>query len=121
MGDPLVAISGGLSALAMLISLICFVLVLWAMFRHNRGGLAIVALIAFPVAFIMGWLKSKDWRLTRTMSIWSASLLIALVGGSVVGRNLLADGLPSFKNVEPTESQLELNKKADEIELDIDV
>lgn len=123
MGDPVVTISGGLSAVGLLISLICFVLVLTSMFKHGRAGLAMVSVLAFPLAFVMGWIKSKDWRLRRTMSVWSACLAIAMVGGGIVARNLFADGLPSFNftTVEPTESQQELNKKADEIELDIDV
>jgi hypothetical protein len=76
------------AGVAGLVSLICFILVLVQMFQRGRTGLGIACIVlAFCcgigglVAFIVGWVNSREWRLTNVMTVWTVALIADIVVG----------------------------------------
>ena len=79
-----------LSSAAALVVLICFIIVLLRMFQHGHAILAIVCIVlAFAcgigtfIAYIFGWMKSKEWNLSTIMLIWTVALVLLLIGGFI--------------------------------------
>ena len=73
-------------------SLVCFVLVVVKMFQNEQTGLGIACIalafctgLGMPIAFIFGWVKSKEWDLKKVMVIWSVTwaLQIVLIFGAM--------------------------------------
>jgi hypothetical protein len=66
---------------------VCFILVVIAMFKNNQTGLGIVCLVGLLcgigglIAFIYGWIKSGEWNLKTVMLVWTAAIVIGLIGG----------------------------------------
>jgi hypothetical protein len=80
----------GLGSLAGLVSLVCFILVVIAMFKNNQTTLGIVCIVGFFVcfigmliAFVYGWMKSSEWNLKTIMLIWTAAAVIGFLTGGV--------------------------------------
>ncbi len=78
----------GLGGLAGLVVLICYIVVLLAMFKAGQSGLAIVCIllslcfgVGFLVAFVVGWQRSSEWNLKNVMIIYTVALLICFIGG----------------------------------------
>jgi hypothetical protein len=80
-----------LALLCGLAMLVCFTLVVVKMFQNGKTTPGIVSLvgllcgIGMIFAFVYGWMKAKDWRITNIMIVWSIAsvLYIALVAMSV--------------------------------------
>ena len=79
-----------LSSAAALAWLICFIIVLIRMFQHGHAILAIVCAVLFFVcgigtliAYIFGWMKSKEWNLSTIMLIWTVAGILLIVGGVI--------------------------------------
>ena len=76
-----------LQYVAGLATLVCFILVVIAMFQHQQTGLGIICIvlafcaIGVVIAFVYGWMKSSEWRLQNVMIIWTIAWLIGLIGG----------------------------------------
>jgi Flp pilus assembly protein protease CpaA len=69
-----------------LVGLVCFILVIVKMFQNNQTGLAIACIvglcvcgIGYFVAFIMGWVKSGEWKLKPVMLVWTIVLVVNLI------------------------------------------
>ena len=78
----------GLQYLAGIVSIVCFILVIIAMFKAGQTGLAIACLvlllcgaIGFIFAFVVGWMRSSEWQLRRIMIIWTVALVIGFISG----------------------------------------
>jgi hypothetical protein len=77
-----------LSGVGVIGSLICFIMVLIAMFQRGQTGLGIVCIvtaifccgIGALVAFIYGWTKHRQWGLTNIMWAWTACWVLGFVG-----------------------------------------
>jgi archaellum biogenesis protein FlaJ (TadC family) len=87
-GVPLIT---SIISLASITVLVCFILVLVAMYNHQQTTLMIVCIvlvfvigIGALVAFIYGWMQAKNWRLTNLMYVYSGALLVLLVLGKQV-------------------------------------
>lgn len=82
-----------------LISLICWIKVLIALFKKEGAGLGILGILCSIYAFIWGWIKSKELGLKKTM-IWWTLAIVAAIGVSVVatfGAIGIAANSPEFK------------------------
>jgi hypothetical protein len=91
----------GLMGLLGLATLICFILVVVQMFKHEQTGLGITCIvlalctgIGYFIAFVMGWIKSGEWGLKRTMTTWTGCIALEIVLacgffvlGAVIGQN----------------------------------
>lgn len=67
-------------------SLVCFVLVVVKMFQNNQTNLGIVSLVLLLccgigglVAFVFGWVKSKEWNILPVMLAWTLLTVVSLV------------------------------------------
>ena len=67
--------------------LVCFIIFLVQMFSRGRAGLAILYIvlafccgIGVLIAFIHGWVKSREWNISNVMLIWTVSWIIAIIG-----------------------------------------
>lgn len=72
---------GGLGAL------VCFILILVQMFQRNQSGLGITCIIlAFCcgigslIAFVYGWINSREWNVMPIMLAWTFCIVLTLIG-----------------------------------------
>lgn len=70
----------GLFGLIVIVSIICWIKVLIALFKKEGAGLGILGLLCSIYAFIWGWMKSKELGLKKTMIVWT----LAIVGSVVL-------------------------------------
>jgi hypothetical protein len=79
----------GISGIAGLVMIICYLIVLFTMFKNNHVLLAIVLFflcgIGGLIAFIFGWMKSTEWNIKTTMIIWTIAALATVLGGAMGG------------------------------------
>ena len=81
-----IAIFYGLALIAGLASFVCFILVLVQMFKNAGAGLGIVGIITCGIAaFIWGWIKAKQLNLSKIMLIWTAAIVVSIVGNVGAG------------------------------------
>ena len=73
-------------------SLVCFVLVLIKMFQHNQTALGITCIVLIfvcgiggLVAFIMGWVNVKAWKIDKVMIAWTVSIVVGMALGLAGG------------------------------------
>jgi hypothetical protein len=69
-------------------SFVCFVLVLVKIFQHNQTGLGIACIVLLfccgiggLIAFIYGWVKAGEWRITNLMTVWTVFFALNVVSG----------------------------------------
>ena len=79
----------GVQGLAGIASLICFILVVVAMFQRQQTGLGIACIVLLfcfgigaLIAFIYGWMKSSEWNLKNVMIIWTIAIVIGFLSGA---------------------------------------
>ncbi len=116
----LVILLYGLVIIASIVALVCFVMVVAQMFKHDQTGLGVACiLLAFCtgvgplIAFVFGWTKAKEWDLKQIMTIWSVALALQIV--LVFGAIALIFGAAAF-----SASELHESNAFDEIEFSID-
>jgi hypothetical protein len=79
-----------LSALAGIVSLVCLIMVVVAIFQHGETTFGIVSLLLLLVCgigglmlFVYGWMRSSEWGLKNIMIIWSIAILVEIAGVSL--------------------------------------
>ena len=130
--DPAVLVPSLLACLFILISVGCGVAVLATMFRHQKSLLAVVSIpTLFVPAFVYGWIRSRDWQLSRIMVAWTASLVLWAVSAGFAANAFFVDGISGisvFGDNAPREKTIHEKKMEEqaedieepEIELDFD-
>ncbi len=74
-----------LAAVLGLASLVCFVLVLIQMFNRGQTGLGVACIVLIfcgigpLIAFIYGWMKSKEWDLQKVMLGWTGCIVAQIL------------------------------------------
>src|SRR4051812_11188020 len=75
--DPIVLSSEVILGVAGLVSLICLIWVIIAMFKNDKAGLGIVTILTTLfcgfgplIAFSFGWAKSGEWKVKGVMTVW---------------------------------------------------
>lgn len=68
-----------------IISLVCWIKVLIALFKKEGAGLGILGILCSIFAFIWGWMKSTELGLKKTMIWWTLSIVGAVVLGALGG------------------------------------
>ncbi len=77
----------GLNLIAGLASLVCFIMVLIAMFKSGDTTMAIVCLVLTLcglgplIAFIMGWINAAKWNVQKIMPIWTVAFIAGIAFG----------------------------------------
>jgi hypothetical protein len=79
-GDILLALAG-------IGQLVCFILVVVKMFQRGQSMMGILCIVLFfccyiggLVAFIYGWVKSREWGITNIMYVWTGCWLVTVIG-----------------------------------------
>lgn len=81
----------GIGGLASLAGFVCMIMVLVQMFKRAGAGLGIVGIITCGLAaFIWGWIKAKEFGLTKLMLGWTAAVGVAVICNVVAGIFLMA-------------------------------
>ena len=99
----LIPILWGLTILLSIPALVCFVLVLIKMFKNDQTVLAVVCIVLIfcggpLIAFVYGWIKSKEWDLKKVMLGWTAVIVAQLVLGIALGGVLAAVGASAARD-----------------------
>ena len=75
-----------ISGLLGLIAFICWIMIVIKMFQNNQTGLGIgtivgvfVCGIGYLIALIFGWMKAKEWNISKLMMIYIGSLIGSLI------------------------------------------
>ena len=73
----------GLGGICALVSLVCWILVVVAMFKHNKTALGILSIllcgIGALIAFVYGWQQHKEWNLTKIMTAWTVAIVVGII------------------------------------------
>jgi hypothetical protein len=76
----------GISFALGLVSLVCFLFVIYTMFNNAESVMGIVCLVGICllgiggiVAFVYGWIKARDWEIVPVMGIWSGCIALQIV------------------------------------------
>lgn len=82
-----------------LISFICWIKVLIALFKKEGAGLGILGLLCWIYLFIWGWIKSGELGLKKTMLMWTLTIVgsIVLYFVAIAGAIGLAASDPNFQ------------------------
>lgn len=82
-------------ALLIIISLVCWIKVLIALFNKEGAGMGILGILCSIYAFIWGWIKSTELGLKKTM-IWWTICIVGFMALGVVASGALANN-PEFQ------------------------
>lgn len=79
----------GLSVIASIAALVCWIMVLIKMFQHGATGVAIASIVLIIcaigplIAFVYGWMRAREWQITNIMTIWTVCFVAnILLGGA---------------------------------------
>ena len=67
------------------VALVCYIVVLVKLFKHNETTMAWVCLASTPcgigavMLLIYGWSMAKEWELSKTMIVWTAAIVVSLL------------------------------------------
>lgn len=86
-------------AAIVIISLVCWIKVLIALFKKEGAGLGILGLLCSIYAFIWGWMKSAELGLKKTMIWWTICIVgsVVLWFVAVAGAMGVAASDPAFQ------------------------
>jgi hypothetical protein len=77
-----------LQGLSFLVEIVCFILIVVKMFQTGNTGLGIASIVLVfccgiggLLAFIMGWVKNREWNARQIMLIWTAAIIVHFIGG----------------------------------------
>jgi predicted permease len=90
--------------LAGLGSLVCFILVVVQMFQRGQSTMGILCIVLLfccgvggLIAFIYGWVKSREWGLTNIMLVWTVCYVVSFIGIGIAPPDFqLLRGIPGM-------------------------
>ena len=71
--------------LAAVASLVCWILVLIQIFKHQQIALGVIGILCPIVAFIFGWIKATEWRIMNIMLAWTGCIVLQIIVGIIAG------------------------------------
>jgi hypothetical protein len=76
----------GISFVLGLVSLLCFLFVIYTMFNNAESVIGIVCVVGICllgigaiVAFVYGWIKAWDWEIVPVMGVWSGCIVLQII------------------------------------------
>ena len=76
----------GISIALGLVSLVCFIYVVYTMFNNAESVIGIVCVVGICllgiggiVAFVYGWIKAREWEIVHVMGIWSGCVALQII------------------------------------------
>jgi hypothetical protein len=84
------ALATGIVAIASLVSVICFILVVIEMLQRGAVAMAVTCILLSLccglggiVAFVYGWMRSSDWNIATVMKVWTVAFIVDLLAGFI--------------------------------------
>jgi len=84
------ALATGIVAIASLVSLVCFILVVIEMLQRGAVPMAVTCILLSLccglgglVAFVYGWMRSSEWNIVQIMRIWTVAFIVDLLAGLI--------------------------------------
>jgi hypothetical protein len=84
------ALATGIVAIASLVSLVCFILVVIEMLRRGAVTMGVTCILLSLccglgglVAFVYGWMRSDDWNIAQVMKVWTVAFIIDVLAGII--------------------------------------
>jgi len=81
-----------LSAACGVVAFVCYVIVLIKMFQRDMAGLALGSIVLSVccgigglIVFVVGWANSPQWRIKNLMLLWTGSIVVGIVSGTLGG------------------------------------
>jgi hypothetical protein len=71
-------------------SLICWIMILIKMFQNEKPLIGILGILCSLWAFIWGWMKSSTLGTKKIMMIWSACIVLTIIGNVMYGAGMAA-------------------------------
>lgn len=85
----------GLFAVIAIVSIICWIKVLIALFKNAGVGLGILGIICAIFAFVWGWIKSGPLGLRGTMITWTLCIVASVVVQGKMAADMMSN--PEFQ------------------------
>ena len=67
------------------VALVCWILVLVQIFKHQQIALGIIGILCPIVAFVYGWIKAREWGIKNIMLGWTAAIVLQILFGALSG------------------------------------
>lgn len=81
------------------VNLVCWIKVLIVLFSKAGVGLGILGIICSLFAFIWGWVKHKEYGLTKVMTVWTVAVVASIVvngmNTAAIVREMQKKGIPT--------------------------
>ncbi len=88
----------GLSGVASLGWIVCFILIVIKMFQKGQTVLGIVCILCCGIggiiAFVYGWMKSGEWDIRNIMIVWTVCWVLLIIGGAMNPSNFTIITVP---------------------------
>jgi LCCL domain len=81
------------AAIVAIVALVCAIIVFVKMCQNDQVVLAVLGLFVPLVLFVVGWIQSREWRITGTMITWTLTMILAPILGVGAGLMAVAAGL----------------------------
>lgn len=60
-------------------SIVCWILTLVKLFQNQKTLEGVLGILCPLIAFIMGWVRAKEFDHTKVMSIWTVLVIVSVV------------------------------------------
>ena len=75
----------GINVVLTIVSICCYLFVIYQMFDKAESVMGIVCLIGVCVfglggivAFVYGWIKAREWEIVPVMAMWSGAIVLSI-------------------------------------------
>ena len=82
---------------AMVVSLICWIMILVKIFKENIG-LGILGILCSLFAFIYGWVRVQEYQAKNIMLIWTIAWIVAIVAQALGAGEIIREAMASMEN-----------------------
>lgn len=82
---------------AMVVSLICWIMILVKIFKENIG-LGILGIICSLFAFIYGWVRVQEYQAKNIMLIWTIAWIVTIVAQALGAGEIIREVMSSMEN-----------------------
>ena len=67
------------------VNIVCWIMVLIQIFKHQQIALGIIGIICGIVAFVYGWVKANEWGIRNVMLAWTGSIVAQIIVAMIAG------------------------------------
>ena len=67
------------------VNIVCWIMVLIQIFKHQQIALGIIGIICGIVAFVYGWVKASEWGIRNVMLAWTGSIVAQIIVAMIAG------------------------------------